>query len=59
MTQATPEHSTHRVSWAYDEESFIGTVAEMQSLWWRASNLNDAFERIRTLFADVLKDMLA
>jgi hypothetical protein len=32
------EHYTYRVAWSAEDESFVGTVAELPSLSWLAEN---------------------
>lgn len=59
MTEANPEHFTYRVRWSAEDESFVGTVAEMPSLSWVSESQLDAFVGIRTLVAGVLDDMVA
>lgn len=51
------DHYTYRVRWSGDDESFIGTVAEMKSLSWAADDQIEALKGIRDLVAEVLEDM--
>ena len=53
------EHYTYRVRWSAEDESFVGTVAELPSLSWISDSQFEAFMGIRTLAADVVQDMIA
>lgn len=50
-------HYGFRVHWSTEDEEFIGTVAEFPSLSWPAADPVEAFDGIRTLVADVVREM--
>ncbi|SJN10730.1 hypothetical protein FM113_09945 [Leucobacter sp. 7(1)] len=51
------DHYSYRVRWSNEDNSYIGTVAEMNSLSWAADDQLDALRGIRSLVAEVLEDM--
>lgn len=51
------DHYTYRVRWSTEDESYVGTVAELPSLSWLADDQVEAFQGIRTLVGEVLEDM--
>lgn len=53
------DHYTYRVRWSVEDESYVGTVAELPSLSWVADDRAEAFAGIQRLAADVVEDMLA
>jgi predicted HicB family RNase H-like nuclease len=53
------EHYTYRVAWSAEDESFVGTVAELPSLSWLAETRVGAFEGIQQLVEDVIRDLEA
>jgi predicted HicB family RNase H-like nuclease len=53
------EHYTYRVRWSAEDDAFVGSVAELPSLSWIATDKTEAFERIQQLATDVVTDMLA
>jgi predicted HicB family RNase H-like nuclease len=53
------EHYTYRVAWSAEDESFVGTVAELPSLSWLAETGTGAFEGIQHLVQDVIRDLEA
>jgi predicted HicB family RNase H-like nuclease len=53
------DHYTYRVRWSAEDESYLGTVAELPSLSWSAEDRSQAFEGIQRLAAEVVEDMLA
>lgn len=55
----TVEHYTYRVRWSAEDEAYVGTVAELPSLSWVATDRAEAFEGIEQLVAGVVEDMLA
>lgn len=53
------EHYSYRVRWSAEDDSYVGTVAEMPSLSWIAADRINAFAWIHDLAADVVSDMAA
>lgn len=53
------EHYTYRVAWSAEDESFVGTVAELPSLSWLAEARVGAFEGIQQLVENVIRDLEA
>jgi predicted HicB family RNase H-like nuclease len=53
------EHYTYRVAWSAEDNSFVGTVAELPSLSWVAETSAGAFEGIQRLVEDVIRDLEA
>ncbi|MFD6095666.1 type II toxin-antitoxin system HicB family antitoxin [Nocardiopsis flavescens] len=53
------DHYAYRVRWSAEDESYLGTVAELPSLSWLADDRTAAFTGIQELAADVVEDMLA
>jgi len=56
MTTQT-QHYTYRVSWSPEDVEFVGTVLEFPSLSWLADDEREAFDGIRRLTADVVRDL--
>lgn len=54
---ASADHYTYRVRWSAEDQSYIGTIAEMPSLSWAADSQSDAFAGIRDLVTSILEDM--
>lgn len=55
--QDAVSHYTYRVSWSPEDDEFVATVAEFQSLSWLAASQFDALEGLQALLADVVTDM--
>ncbi len=51
------DHYTYRVTWSEDDGEYVGLCAEFPSLSWLAASPESALKGIRTVVADVLKDM--
>jgi predicted HicB family RNase H-like nuclease len=51
------EYYTYRVTWAKEDEEYVGLCAEFPSLSWLADTPEAAFNGIRDLVAEVLSDM--
>lgn len=58
MTSPNPNHYTYRVSWSAEDDAYVGTIAEMPSLSWIASEQGEAFSGIRELVASIVMEML-
>jgi len=50
---------TYRVTWSEQDQEHVGLCAEFPSLSWLASSPEAALRGIRTVVADVVKDMQA
>jgi len=48
---------SYRIVWSAEDEEFAGLCAEFPSLSWLAPSQDEAFQGIRKLVADVIKDM--
>ncbi|SMX66789.1 hypothetical protein BI49514_00320 [Brevibacterium iodinum ATCC 49514] len=48
---------TYQVQWSPESHQLVGTVAEFPSLSWIDSDPREAFDGIRSLVAEVLKDI--
>lgn len=55
MVQA--DHYTYRVTWSSEDDEFVGLVAELPSLSWLANDQVAALNGIRSLVADIVKDL--
>lgn len=53
------EHYTYRVAWSAEDDSFVGTVAELPSLSWVADTRAEAFDGIQRLVEEVIVDLEA
>jgi predicted HicB family RNase H-like nuclease len=53
------DHYTYRVRWSAEDESYVGTVAELPSLSWIADDRAEAFTGIQRLAVEVVEDMIA
>jgi len=51
------DHYTYRVTWSEEDGEYVGLCAEFPSLSWLAASPESALKGIRTVVADVLKDM--
>jgi predicted HicB family RNase H-like nuclease len=51
------DHYTYRVTWSSDDNEHVGLCAEFPSLSWLASSPEGALAGIRTVVAEVIKDM--
>ena len=51
------DHYTYRVTWSEEDREYVGLCAEFPSLSWLAASQESALKGIRTVVADVLKDM--
>jgi predicted HicB family RNase H-like nuclease len=51
------DHYTYRVRWSAEDREYVGTVAELPSLSWLASDRAQAFEGIQRLAADVVAEL--
>ena len=50
-------HYTYRVSWSAEDDSYVGTVAELPSLSWLESDQREALNGIIQLVRDVVDDL--
>lgn len=48
------ERYTFRVRWSAEDEAYVGTVAELPSLSWVASDRDGALAGVRQLVADAV-----
>ena len=51
------DHYTYRVTWSEDDKEYVGLCAEFPSLSWLSTTPEAAFKGIRTVVAEVVKDM--
>jgi len=51
------EHYTYRVHWSPEDELYVGTVAELPSLSWLASDQAEAFSGIRRMATETVADL--
>jgi len=51
------DHYTYRVTWSEEDNEYVGLCAEFPSLSWLAASPEAALKGIRTVVADVVKDM--
>lgn len=51
------DHYTYRVTWSEDDMEYVGLCAEFPSLSWLSRTPEAALKGIRTVVADVVKDM--
>jgi predicted HicB family RNase H-like nuclease len=57
MNRSQNDRYTYRVTWSEEDKEYIGVCAEFPSLSWLASSPERALRGIRTVVADVVKDM--
>lgn len=50
-------HYTYRVTWSAEDDSYVGTVAELPSLSWVESDQREALNGIIQLVRDVVDDL--
>lgn len=48
---------SYRVTWSNEDKEFVGLCVEFPSLSWLSKSQDAAFKGIRTVVADVVKDM--
>jgi len=48
---------SYRVIWSEEDQEYVGLCAELPSLSWLSPNQTEAFNGIRKLTANVIKDM--
>lgn len=53
------DHYTYRVTWSEDDHEYVGLCAEFPSLSWLSSTPESALKGIRSVVAQVVKDMKA
>ena len=51
------DHYNYRITWSDEDGEYVGLCTEFPSLSWLAKTQEKAFEGIRQLVADVVKDM--
>ncbi len=51
------DHYTYRVTWSEDDSEYVGLCAEFPSLSWLAKTPESALKGVRSLVAEVVKDM--
>jgi len=52
------DHYTYRVRWSTEDQAYIGTVAEMPSMSWIATDQTEAFLNIHNLCVEAVTDMI-
>ena len=50
-------HYTYRVAWSVEDDEFVATVVELQSLSWLAPSQVEALQGLEAVLADVVLDM--
>ncbi len=53
----TNDRYTYRVTWAEEDEEYVGLCAEFPSLSWLAPAPEEALSGIRQLVADIVADL--
>ena len=53
-----PTHYKYSVQWSARDAEFVGTVAEFPSLTWLDESERDAFEGIKQIVADIVREMI-
>ena len=48
---------SYRVTWSEDDQEYVGLCAELPSISWLSPNQSEAFNGIRKLAADIIKDL--
>ena len=51
------DHYSYRITWSEEDGEYVGLCTEFPSLSWLSKTQEEAFEGIRQLVADVIKDM--
>ena len=51
------EKYSYRIMWSDEDQEFVGLCAEFPSLSWLSKTQDDAFQGIRKLVSDVVKDL--
>ena len=51
------DHYTYRVTWSEEDKEYVGLCAEFPSLSWLSTTHEAALKGIRTVVANVVKDM--
>ncbi|MGD0899248.1 MAG: type II toxin-antitoxin system HicB family antitoxin [Thermoguttaceae bacterium] len=59
MKTKRSDRYTYRVTWSEQDQEHVGLCAEFPSLSWLASSPEAALRGIRTVVAEVVKDMQA
>ena len=59
MKTKKSDRYTYRVTWSEQDQEYVGLCAEFSSLSWLASSPEAALRGIRTVVAEVAKDMQA
>ena len=59
MKTKESDRYTYRVTWSEEDQEHVGLCAEFPSLSWLASSPEAALRGIRTVVAEVVKDMQA
>jgi predicted HicB family RNase H-like nuclease len=57
MKTKKTDRFTYRVTWSEEDQEHVGLCAELPSLSWLASSPEAALRGIRTVVAEVVKDM--
>jgi predicted HicB family RNase H-like nuclease len=57
MKTKKSDRYTYRVTWSEEDQEHVGLCAEFPSLSWLASSPEAALRGIRTVVAEVVKDM--
>ena len=57
MKTKKSDRYTYRVTWSEEDQEHVGLCAELPSLSWLASSPEAALRGIRTVVAEVVKDM--
>ena len=59
MKTLKKDHYTYRVTWSDEDTEHVGLCAEFPSLSWLAASPETALKGIRSVVAQVIKDMVA
>ena len=51
------DHFTYRITWSEDDQEYVGLCAEFPSLSWLSSTPETALQGIRSVVAEVVKDL--
>ena len=57
MKKRSSDHYTYRVMWSEEDGEYVGICAELPGLSWLAATHEAALRGIRSVVADVLRDM--
>ena len=57
MKTVPHDHYTYRVTWSEEDKEYVGLCAEFPGLSWLAAAPESALRGVRSVVADVIKDM--